>query len=316
MGEAKNNLLILSTDAEEYLKIIRRHNLSDILIYASKDAAGADDLCRHCNIIFGDPDLIEPLLHRATALRWIQSSWAGVEPLLGAHNRSDYLLTGVKGVFGPIMTEYVLCHMLVHTKKVLQRYESQKIRQWNDMRPGTLRGQTMGIMGVGSIGARIAEAAKHFGMITSGYTRKASGCKAIDSYFHGDQITDFVAPLDFLVCVLPDTPSTNHMISNSIFEAMKKSAILINVGRGNSIDETSLEKALWDGEIAGAVLDVFKEEPLPPEHPLWRAPNITITSHTAGPTFPEDVAPVFINNYLKFIARKPLDHLIDFQRQY
>ncbi len=316
MPPNKNSLLILSSNAEKYLEIFREYNLPDLHITAATDSAGALDLCPHCNIIFGDPDLIKPLLPRFTKLNWVQSSWAGVEPLLGPADRKDYLLTGVKGIFGALISEYVLCQMLVHEKKVIERYESQKIRCWNDVKPGTLRGKTIGIMGVGSIGADIAGTAKHFGMKTKGYTRKYSNCKYIDSYFHEGRIDEFVPRLDYLVCVLPDTPSTINLVNWPVFRDMKKSAVLINVGRGSTIDESSLEKALCENEIAGAVLDVLKKEPLPPEHPLWRAPNITITSHTSGPTFPEDVAPVFIKNYLKFIRQETLDYIIDFKRQY
>ncbi len=316
MPQNKNNLLILSTDAEKYRNIFRDHNLPDIHITAAVDSASTTDLCSQCNIIFGDPDLIKPLLNYATKLSWVQSSWAGVEPLLGTTCRKDYLLTGIKGVFGPIISEYVLCQILVHEKKVIERYESQKIQCWNNMKPGTLKGKSVGLMGVGSIGAEIAKTVKYFGMITRGYTRRDSGCKYIDSYFHEDQIDEFVTDLDYLVCVLPNTPSTKNLVNWPVFKAMKKSAVLISVGRGSTIDESSLEKALRESEIAGAVLDVFKKEPLPAEHFLWKAPNITITSHTAGPTFPEDVAPVFIENYLRFVQEEPLYHIIDFEKQY
>jgi len=222
MPPITNNLLILSRDAEKYYEIINDHNLPDIQITAFTDPADALKRCRRSNIVFGDPDLIRQILSDTANLSWVQSSWAGVEPLLGHHCRNDYLLTGVKGVFGHIITEYVLCHMLSYEQKTQQRYESQKINQWNDAAPGTLRQKTIGIMGVGSIGAAIARSAKHFGMITIGYTMRNSGCEYIDEYFHGDQIYDFVTILDYLVCVLPDTHSTKNIINRSIFKAMKK----------------------------------------------------------------------------------------------
>ena len=230
MSLSKNTLLILSTDAEKYLEIFRGHDLPDLHIIAAVDLTDAFDLCSQCNIIFGDPDLIKPLLNHAKKLIWIQSSWAGVEPLLGTTCRKDYLLTGVKGVFGPLISEYVLCQMLVHEKKVIEHYESQKTQSWNHMMPGTLRGKSIGIMGVGSIGADIAGTAKYFGMVTKGYMRKDTSCKYIDSYFHEDEIDEFVTDLEYLVCVLPNTPSTKNMINWSVFKAMRKSAVLINVG--------------------------------------------------------------------------------------
>ena len=282
----------------------------------SKTVPEALKACENAHIIFGEPHLVSHLLSHAGRLQWVQSTWAGVTPLLAEGCRRDYLLTGVKGIFGPMMSEYVFCYMLMHERKAWQRYRSGLRKKWDKTRPGMLKGKRVGIMGVGSIGAHIAQTAKHFAMQTSGYTRNDESCQFIDRYFHGDQLMAFVSDLDYLVCVLPNVSGTDGLVDAPLLKAMKKNAVLINVGRGNVIDEAALVRSLSEGQIAGAVLDVFNEEPLPPDHPFWTAPNLIVTAHTAALSFPEDIAPIFIENYRNFISGKPLNYVIDFERGY
>ena len=116
--------------------------------------------------------------------------------------------------------------------------------------------------------------------------------------------------------VLPDTPETDHLIDTPVLEAMPRTSLLINVGRGNVIDEQALIRALENGEIGGAVLDVFQEEPLPESHPFWETPNTIITSHTAAMSTPALVAPVFIDNYRRFFEGIPLNHVVNFSKGY
>jgi phosphoglycerate dehydrogenase-like enzyme len=242
--------------------------------------------------------------------------WAGVTPLMEADLRQDYILTGVKGVFGPVMAEYVICHLLMHERRSLDRFQNQLKRQWDKTPPGTLQGKRIGIMGLGSIGLAIAGAARFFGMHTRGYSRSRSRCEEIDQCFLPGQLVAFVQGLDYLVCVLPDTPETRGLIDATVLGAMAETAVIINVGRGNVVDEPALVHALERGDIAGAVLDVFHEEPLPLAHPLWVTPNTIITSHTAAVSFPELIAPIFIDNYHRFVTEKSLNHRIDFNQGY
>jgi phosphoglycerate dehydrogenase-like enzyme len=134
--------------------------------------------------------------------------------------------------------------------------------------------------------------------------------------FAAGRLVDFLAEPDYLCCVLPDTPATTNLLDEAAFRAMRRGSYLLNVGRGNLIDEAALLDALGSGRIAGAVLDVFKEEPLPPESPLWRAPNLIVTAHMAADSRPRDVARIFIGNYNRFVAGRPLRFLVDFERGY
>lgn len=207
--------------------------------------------------------------------------------------------------------------MLMNERKVLRRFVSQQKKIWDTTTPGRLKNKSIGILGVGSIGMSIAETAKFFQMKTKGYSRHPISCEFIDeSYDHSDSLLDFVRDLDYLVSTLPDTPATTHLLDKSIFKTMKPQALLINVGRGNVLDEAALVKAVNEGYISGAVLDVFKEEPLPKTHPFWDTPGIIITTHTAAMSFPVDIAPIFIENYWRFQSGKPLKYVVDLNLGY
>jgi phosphoglycerate dehydrogenase-like enzyme len=312
-----NKLLVLSRDAGEYLKIINNVGLKQLEIYAFEGFKKAKIVCDRVNIVLGDPDLLQQALPELDHLQWIQSTWAGVHPLAGLGCRKDYILTGIKEVFGSIMSEYIICYMLMNERNVLRGFASQQNKIWDTTPPGRLRNKNVGILGVGSIGMSIARTAKFFQMKTKGYSRNPVSCEFIDEgYCHGDSLLEFVRDLDYLVSILPDTPATSHLLDKNIFKAMKPQALLINVGRGNVLNEAALVEAVNEGYISGAVLDVFKEEPLPRTHPFWDTPGIMITAHTAAISFPEDIAPIFIENYRRFQSGKPLKYVIDLNLGY
>ena len=317
MTEQKvNNLLILSHNAHKYARLIADAGLPNLKITPAIKVDEADVMASQQNILLAPPDLAYEILPAMTNLEWIQSTWAGVNKLLEEGCRKDYLLTGVKGVFGPIMSEYVFCYILMHARKALQCHDLQKERKWEMPMPSLLRGRKIGIMGVGSIGVAIAQTAKHFDMVTYGYSKSATAKAEIDRMFKPEEILDFVDGLDYLVTILPQTPNTNKLIDRTVLKAMKSDAVLINVGRGNVLDERALIEALNSKEIAGAVLDVFQEEPLPQSHPLWNTTGVIITSHKSALTYPEGIAPIFIDNYKRFMAREELQFCIDFEKGY
>lgn len=311
-----NSLLILSEHATTYGNLLGAAGLPDLKISACTTVEEALTKAREANIVLGDPDLLQKILPAMDRLEWAQSTWAGVTPLMEEQCRKDYLLTNVKGVFGPIMAEYVICYMLMHERNVLQCYVLQQEMQWKMPRPGLLRGKRVGIMGIGSIGGAIAKTAKFFSMYTSGYSRTSSSAAFIDQMFGPDQLLEFVRDLDYLIAVLPDTPLTHHLINSAVFNNMRSEAVFINVGRGSVVDDSSLIEALRHKKIAGAVLDVFSQEPLPETHPFWKTERVFITSHTAALSYPEDIAPLFIDNYRQFAEGKPLKYQVDFARGY
>lgn len=308
-------LLILSSRAPAYAQLVRQA-LPDLSLLATTDGAEAAAAGRECPVVLADPGLLRPILHDLAGLRWVQSTWAGVDALLQPGLRRDYVLTNVRGVFGPAVAEYVLGYAIMHERLGWQRFGAQQEGRWDQAPPGSLQGKTLGVLGVGSIGAHLAGAAKPFGMRVLGYTRASEGCAAVDLYYHGGDLLLFAAACDYIVCTLPNTPQTVRLIDGAFLAAMQPHAVLINVGRGSTVDEAALVAALTGGKLGGAVLDVFEREPLPPDHPLWRLPNVLITSHTAAVSFPEQIAPLFIENYGRWAAGLPLLHRVDFAAGY
>jgi phosphoglycerate dehydrogenase-like enzyme len=308
--------LILSRRARDYHRLIAAADLPDLGITSTTDPADAAARAADFDLALGEPSLLRQVVPAMGALRWLQSTWAGVEPLLDPALRRDYILTNARGVFGGLMSEYVFAYALAHERRLLEKYRAQLEHRWDATPPGTLRGKVMGLLGVGTIGAALARTAKHFGMRVHGYTRESEGCADVDAYFHGDRLRAFAVDLDYLVGVMPATSRTRHLVDADFLRALPPRAVFINPGRGGLVSEPALADALQDGRLAGAVLDVFQQEPLPADHVFWRTPNLLITSHTAALSAPEDIAPVFIDNYRRLLRGEPLQHRVDFEQEY
>lgn len=305
-----HKLLILSKFADTYRGLLNKANLPELEILTPD----ADPL--NGDIVFGEPTLIRPALAGLPRLGWVQSTFAGVDPLLDPSLRRDYILTNMRGVFGGLMSEYIIGYLLLHERKILQRLEAQKHQRWDDSLTGTLHGKTIGLLGVGSIGAEVARRAKCFDMNVRGYTRASESSQEVDQYFHGEDLPAFADGLDYLVNILPSTGATRRIVNAKLLSKLPAHALFINVGRGSAVEQSDLIAALEQGSIAGAVLDVFEAEPLPTGHPLWRAPNTIITSHTSAPSFPAEIVKVFIQNYQLYTAQQPLKYRVDFEKGY
>jgi phosphoglycerate dehydrogenase-like enzyme len=311
-----NQVLILTKHADEYRRLVEEARLPDLAIVAASEVP--DGLARGSgsNLLLGDPARVVQALPHLPNLKWVQLSWAGVEPMLDPSLRRDYVLTNIRGVFGPLMSEYVFGYLLAHERKIVAREDAQREGRWDATLPGTLRGKTIGLVGVGSIGAHVAATAKHFGMIVRGYTRSTEGCPHVDRYFHGDDKRAFAEDVDYLVAVLPNTHDTRGIVDAAMIGALPARAVVVNAGRGDTLDEGALVGALAENRLGGAVLDVFPEEPLPPGHVFWRTRGVHITSHTAAPSFPSDIVGVFVDNYRRYVRGEALQYRVDFERGY
>lgn len=311
-----HHLLILTKHPEEYRTLIEAAGCPDLSLVAASDVDEGLARGAHSDILLGDPTRVKAALPHLPRLVWTQLTWAGVEPMLDPALRRDYVLTNIRGVFGPLMSEYVFGYLLAIERKLLLRLEAQREHRWETTLPGTLQSKTLGLVGVGSIGAHLAATAKHFGMRVHGYTRSSRDCRDVDRYFHGPEKAAFARELDYLVAVLPNTDDTRAIVDAEMIGALPARAVLVNVGRGRTVDDTALVAALTGGRVAGAVLDVFEEEPLPAASPYWTTPNTFITSHTSAPSFPKDIAGVFVDNYRRFHGGQPLRYRVDFERGY
>jgi phosphoglycerate dehydrogenase-like enzyme len=300
-------LLLLASNADEYRELIESAALPDLAITTEPD---------DCDIVLGEPKLIRDMLPRLPNLKWVQAIYAGVERLMDPALRRDYSLTNARGVFGELMSEYVFGYLLLHEKKILKRLRAQQAKEWDRTESGVLRGKTIGLLGVGSIGSYLAGTAKHFGISVHGFTHESETCADVDVYFHNPDILKFGEGLDYLVSVLPRTKDTNRIVNASLFQALPSHAIFINVGRGNAVDEAALVTALNEGQIAAAVLDVTEKEPLPNDHPFWTTPNLLLSFHTSAISYPENITKLFVENYYLYTEGKPLKHQVDFERGY
>jgi D-2-hydroxyacid dehydrogenase (NADP+) len=253
----------------------------------------------------------------AKQLAWVQVTGAGVDWALAPELAPGVVVTRAPGVFGPGMAEYVLGWSLWVTQHMTQYLEAQRARRWREeLLPAPLRGKTLTIVGLGDIGRTIARAARGLGVRTVGVSRSGRGVPTVDRVYRRSGLTRALAEGDFVVLTVPLTEDTRSMIGARELAGMRPSAWLLNVARGEVVDETALLDALERRTIAGAVLDVVSHEPLPGDHPLWSAPNTVITPHISGPSTPEQIAPIFNDNLARFLAGRRLRHVVDRARGY
>ena len=305
-------VLVISQHAQAFAKIIEANQLPGLNAHYCETATAAQQHCGGAEILFGAPDRIAPLLEQCPGLRWVQSSWAGVKPLIDCPRR-DYLLTGVKELFGPLMGEYVLGWLLGLERNIPARSRAQ---HWNDTPERGIGGKRVGIMGTGSIGQHVAGCCKSFGLQTRGLNTDGRELPGFDACFSRDQLHAFASGLDYLVTLLPETADSDNLVDAHLLALLNAGAILINAGRANCIVDEAMVAALGSGQLRYAVLDVLREEPLADEHPFWAVENLFITSHTAAPTPTESIVEIFCDNYRRYQAGEELHYPIDFDRGY
>jgi glyoxylate/hydroxypyruvate reductase A len=303
------------TEAGRYADLIRapRGRVAIALASTPEDAghvvSGAD-------IVYGW-NVPPAILALATRARWLQAMSAGVEWALVPELPAQIAVTRVPGVFGAWMAEYVLGWALSVTQRTETYRTAQRERRWVDeVVPERLRDKTFAIVGLGDIGRVIARHARVLGARVVGVSRSGARVPGVDRVFRLAGLARALREADFVVLTLPLTPATAGLIDREALAAMQPAAWLINVGRGRLVDETALVDALARHRIGGAILDVFAEEPLPRNHPLWSTPNTVVTPHIAGPSTPDEIAPVFNDNLARFLAGRPLRHVVNRVRGY
>ncbi len=298
------------------------------------------ELWKTIDILYTTGVVPEP--NSAPRLRWIQAHSAGVErllaqPLLSASE--DITLTTTSGIHAPKIAEYTLGMMLAFMLKLPLMLRYQRKTEWPDAPLDVfitheLRGQTLGIVGYGSIGRETARLAKAFGMEVLAtkrdvkhpqqhgeYTIAETGDPegtAADRLYPPEALHSMLGECDYVQVTVPSASATKKMFGEPEFAAMKKSAVLINIARGDVIDEAAMIRALQGGTIAGAALDVFEAEPLPAASPLWGMENVIISPHVAGNTdhYNEAAAEVFAANLERFLAGDELLNVVERKRGY
>jgi phosphoglycerate dehydrogenase-like enzyme len=252
------------------------------------------------------------LYAKAGRLKWVQVMGAGVDWAMVPELPAGVQVTRAPGVFGPWMAEYVIGWCSWVTQKMKVYRDAQRQRRWLDhVLPDRLAGKTMTIVGLGDIGRDIARAARGLGMRVLGVTRRGRPIREAARVYPTTAMTRALASADFVVVLLPLTDDTRGIIGSEALAAMKSTAWLVNIARGAVVDEGALLAALEQKRFAGAVLDVFDREPLPPSDPLWKLDNVVVTPHISGPSTPDEIAPVFNDNLMRYLAGRPLRHVVD-----
>jgi D-2-hydroxyacid dehydrogenase (NADP+) len=250
----------------------------------------------------------EDMLLRARRLRWIQSLTTGTDAILRlASLRAEVTVTSTRGMHGPQMSELVFLQMLALLRNFPRMQRNQAAHAWKRWPQPLLWGKTAVIVGVGAIAEVLAPRCKAFGMTVYGVSGAARKPAGFDEVFGRDQLHRAAALADFLVLIVPYTPQTEKLIDAAVIAAMKPGAYLINVARGGVLDEHALLAALREQRLAGAALDVFRETPLPPDHPLWKEESIIITPHIGGMStiYLEQAYPIVRDNLRRFLAGEP-----------
>lgn len=263
------------------------------------------------------------LLARAPQLKWLQVTQAGVDKVLldKEFRQSPVILSNVGSIHSFAPAEMAIHSCLAWVKGTVECARQKEERLWKPFSPGVLRGRTMGIVGYGNIGQKVARVAKAFGMwviATRKSATKQGRARYADLILPQAELGRLLADSDFVVMATPLTPDTYHLLGAAEFRLMKKDALLVNVSRGPVVDEAALAEALREKRIGGAALDVFEQEPLPQESPLWDLPNLLYSPHIAGyiAAYPSLVQDLFVRNLERYVKGERLLTQVNKKRGY
>lgn len=259
--------------------------------------------------------VLKDVWEKRSRLRWVHVAAVGVDAVLfPALVSSDVILTNSRGVFDAAMGEYVLGLMLAMAKDLPRTIQLQLERTWNHREPALLRGATVVIVGVGGVGTGVAQSAADNGMTVIGVGRQARPAEPPYERIAGvAELPSLVPQADYVVLAVPLTAQTRGLFTRELISSMRPSARLINIARGDVLDEDALVAALKAGRLAGAALDVFKTEPLPADHPLWRVPNVIISPHMSAdvPESTRGLVDLFLQNLERFRRGETLLNQVD-----
>jgi phosphoglycerate dehydrogenase-like enzyme len=251
------------------------------------------------------PMLSDAMIAAAQRLRWIQALGTGVDNLIDLPSlRRDVIVTNMRGIHGPMVSEAAIAAMLALSRDLPRSVRCQDRRQWVRWPARLLHGKTVGILGIGVIAEALAPRCKAFGMRVIGITSTKREVRGFDDIQPREALVEAVRELDYLVLLTPLTAATRGIIDARVLGAMKRESYLINLARGGVVDEEALIAVLREGKIAGAALDVFLHEPLPPQHPFWSMENVLVTAHQGGfcDVYPDYALPIVEHNMRCFLS--------------
>jgi phosphoglycerate dehydrogenase-like enzyme len=313
------NILVWSALSKSPERVTARFPEDRVLAIADeKGLAAAADV----EVAFSgnNPRRVRQLLDATPKLRWYHTISAGVEnmPLPELAERG-IVLTNNSGSYDIQIAEHLMAFVFAASRQLHRYRDSQRSKAWEDHEHQELRGATMVVYGMGSIGGEIARLASAIGMRVIGVRRRAASPEpGVDRVVAPDRLADVVREADYLAIAAPLTPATHGAISREVISRMKPTAWIVNIARGAIVDEPAMIEALQAKRIAGAALDVFTTEPLPKESPLWTLENVMITPHNAGdsPRADDRSLALFAENLRRYKAGEPLMNRVDFEAGY
>ena len=255
-------------------------------------------------------------------LRVIFNLGAGVDALMADASLPDVPLVRVAVPdLTERMTEYVVLHVLMHHRQELYLRESQREKRWAPRSQWAAGALTVGIMGLGTLGAHAADVLRRIGFRVVGWSRSAKQIDGVECFRGAGQFEPFLRESDILVCLLPLTPDTRHVLNRDVFTKLNRNSrlgapVLINAGRGGLQDEADILKCLDDGTLGAASLDVFETEPLPQDSPFWSHPRVVLTPHNAADTDPDEISKYVARQIERFEAGGALENVVDRGRGY
>ncbi len=329
----KVNIVVATPLSQAALNLIQgmssRINLEQVSALILRERKGDGAASSELNFILTRAEVLYGWIHhlprgiitRAPRLKWLQVMSAGVDMLPKEILQSKVLITNVSGIHATAISEFVLYLILSAAKHALASFRMKQEKRWQRLQPATLPSKTVGIVGLGNIGREIARLSKAFGMRVIGTrrsVRKIGRARHVDAVMPPDQLLQMLAESDFVVLALPLTPETYKLIGERELRAMKPDAYLINISRGAVVDEEALIRALEENWIAGAGLDVFIKEPLPPTSKIWELPNVIFSPHISGAMEDYDMraTELFCKNLKFYLAGKKFPKVVDPRKGY
>ena len=287
-----------------------------------------DPILARTQVLLTNPIVPDNILDRAPDLQWLQLTSAGVDRLFETDTVQSgrISVTTATGMHAVPISEYVIGAMIAFAKGFPRSMRAQAEGQWRPYLAQELEDATVGIVGLGAIGHRVAELSKVLGMRVIAMRRTAdrrmtgveAGETAFDELLPPTDLDYLLRESDYVVLALPLTSGSHHLIGEAQLRSMKPNAVIVNIARGAVIDQKALVRALKEGWIAGAAVDVTDPEPLPSEDELWTLPNVMITPHVSGstPRYLERAVDVFCDNLRRYVAGQALRNVVDVERGY
>ena len=296
------NLLILDPRANEYKKALLP-KFPDVSIHSAQKEEEVGDFIEKADILLVIR-ISNELIKKASKIKWIQALTTGVDYIINLPSlKKEVIVTSTRGMHGPQVSEMAFLLMLALNRKFAEVVRNQDKAIWERWPGRLLWKKKVAILGVGVIGEEIARKCKAFGMEVFGIDIVRRKVESIDTFYGPEDIVNVAREVDYFIIVAPFTPQTEKMVDSKVLSAMKPTAFLLNLGRGEVVDEGALINVLKSGKIAGAGLDTYCEEPLPESHPFWGMKNVIVSPHVAGMSdiYVEQALSIFEENLRRFL---------------